>query len=183
MLSRTLRFSPPTFLLVAVLSLAPDVGAETSHEISWRTIGASHHTAIDLDQKGSPASFTVGEGDGTFGAASVQGLFEPVKVAIELCPAGAILEFHPVAGTMVRTFRPSLDQIFIKTVSGLACIFEDGTVTSENRAIVTGGTGRFEGAKGNLVTKTLPQTVSFPDWKGEFNNIINVTEGTITLPE
>jgi len=157
------------------------VTAETSHEVSWRTIGVSHHTAIDLDKQGSPASFTAGEGDGTFGVASVYGMFEPVRVPVEKCAAGAIMEFHAVAGTMVRTFRPSLDQVFIKTVSGLACIFEDGTVTSENQAIVTGGTGRFEGATGTLVTKTLPETVSFPEWKGEFNNIINVSEGTITL--
>ena len=93
------------------------------------------------------------------------------------------MEFHAVAGTMVRTFRPSLDQIFVKTVSGLACIFEDGRVTSENRAIVTGGTGRFAGATGELVTRTVPQTVSFPEWKGEFNNLVNVTEGTVTLRE
>jgi hypothetical protein len=157
--------------------------AETTHEIDWRTIGASHHTAIDLDKQGSPASFIVAEGDGTFGVASVQGMSEPLKVPVERCPAGAIMEFHSVAGTMVRTFRPSLDQIFTKTVSGLACIFEDGSVTSENQAVVTGGTGRFAGATGELVTRTLPATVSFPEWKGEFNNIINVTKGTITLRE
>ena len=55
------------------------------------------------------------------------------------------------------------------------------SVTSENEAIVVGGTGRFEGATGTLTTRTLPTTVSFPEWKGEFNNVVNVTEGTITL--
>lgn len=168
-------------LLVTVIVTPTSVLAETTHDVNWRTVGVSHHTAIDLDEKGSPASFIVGEGDGTFGVASVQGMFEPVKVPVEKCAEGAIMEFHVVAGTMVRTFRPSLDQVIIKTVSGLACIFEDGTVTSENQAIVAGGTGRFAGATGTLVSKTLPETVSFPEWKGEFNNIINVTEGTITL--
>ena len=91
------------------------------------------------------------------------------------------MEFHSVAGTMVRTFLPSLDQVFIKTLSGLACIFDDGRVTSENRAVVIGGTGRFEAATGELLSRTLPQTVAFPEWKGEFNNIINVTEGSIVL--
>jgi hypothetical protein len=181
LISRKLRPSSSTFLLIATLGLASNAAAETSHEVRWRTIGASHHSAIDLNGKGSPASFTIGEGDGTFGVASVYGMFEPQEVPIDQCPAGTIMEFHAVAGTMVRTFRPSLDQVFIKTVSGLACIFEDGSVTSENQAIVTGGTGRFEGATGTLVTKTLPKTVSFPEWKGEFNNIINVTEGSITL--
>ena len=166
---------------VAIVACASLACADGEHEVKWRTIGVSHHTAIDLDEQGSPASFTTGEGDGTFGAASVHGMFEPLRVPIEKCGAGAVMEFHAVAGTMVRTFRPSLDQVFIKTVSGLACIFGDGTVTSENQAIVTGGTGRFDGATGKLVTRTLPETVSFPEWQGEFNNIINVSEGTITL--
>jgi hypothetical protein len=137
--------------------------------------------AIDLNGKDSPASFVVGDGDGTFGAASVQGVTEPDEVPIEKCPAGAIMEFHMIGGTMVRTFRDNLDQVFVETVSGLACIFKDGSVTSENVGKVTGGTGRFEGATGELTTRTLPKTVSFPSWKGEFNNIINVREGTITL--
>lgn len=168
-------------LSMVALAVAGEGRAETTHEVQWRTIGASHHTAIDVDGKGSPASFIVAEGEGSFGPASVQGLSEPLKVAIDRCPEGAAMEFHQVAGTMIRTFRPSLDQVFIRTLSGLACIFEDGRVTSESRAVVIGGTGRFEGATGELVTRTLPQTVGFPEWKGEFNNIVNVTEGTITL--
>ena len=170
-------------VLAAGWLVASTAVAETAHEVSWRTVGVSHHTAIDLNEKGSPASFTVGEGDGTFGDASVHGMFEPVKVPVDQCGEGAVMEFHAVAGTMVRTFRPSLDQIFIKTVSGLACIFENGTVTSENQAVVVGGTGRFKGSTGTLVTKTLPETVTFSEWQGEFNNVINVTEGTITLLE
>ena len=54
-------------------------------------------------------------------------------------------------------------------------------MTSTGESEVIGGTGRFEGARGKLTTRTLPQTVSFPEWKGEFNNIMNVSEGTITL--
>ncbi len=169
------------FALIASLGMASLGQAQTTFEVAWRTIGASHHTAIDLDGKGSPASFIAARGDGTFGPASVQGMFEPLRVPIERCPEGAVMEFHSVAGTMVRTFLPSLDQVFIKTLSGLACIFEDGRVTSENRAVVIGGTGRFEAATGELLTRTLPATVAFPEWKGEFNNIINVTEGTIVL--
>ena len=42
---------------------------------------------------------------------------------------------------------------------------------------------RTEGATGELVTRTVPQTVTFPEWKGEFNNLVNVTEGTVTLRE
>ena len=175
------RHAPCLFGIVLAFQIAAAAHAETTHEVAWRTIGASVHTSVDLDGQGSPASFVVAEGDGTFGPAAVQGMSEPAQVPIEKCPAGTAMEFHMIGGTMVRTFRDHLDQVFVQTVSGLACIFEDGRVTSENEAIVIGGTGRFEGATGKLTTRTLPTTVSFPEWKGEFNNVVNVTEGTIRL--
>ncbi len=169
------------FLLV-VLTTSPALGG-TKHEVEWRTIGASVHTSIDLDEKGSPASFIVAEGDGSFGRASVQGMSEPVRVPIDRCPAGTAMEFHMVGGTMVRTFHDRLDQVFIETTSGLACISRDGSVTSTNEARIIGGTGRFAGASGTLTTTTLPETVSFPVWKGEFNNIVNVSRGTLVLQD
>jgi len=166
---------------LALLVIVGAASAETSIEIEWRTIGASVHTAVDLDGKGSPASLVVAVGDGTFGRASIQGMSEPARVPIEECPAGTAMEFHMVAGTMVRTFHDSLDQVFVQTVSGLACISETGSVTSRNQGRIVGGTGRFEGATGTLETRTLPQTVSFPEWQGEFNNIMNVSKGTLVL--
>jgi hypothetical protein len=167
--------------LISSSTIAASAAADTTHEVSWRTIGASVHTSVNLDGKASPASFVVAEGDGTFGPASVQGMTEPAPVPIEKCPAGTAMEFHMIAGTMVRTFRDNLDQVFIQTLSGLACISEAGLVTSTSEAKIIGGTGRFEGATGRLTTRTLPQTVSFSEWKGEFNNIVNVTEGSISL--
>lgn len=168
---------------LGLVGLAATAAAETPRKVEWRTIGASVHTSVDLDEKGSPASFVVALGDGTFGRASVQGMSEPARVPIEKCPPGTAMEFHMLAGTMVRTFHDRLDQVFVRTVSGLACISEGGSVTSENQAEIVGGTGRFEGATGTLTTRTLPQTVSFPEWQGEFNNIMNVSEGTIVLKD
>lgn len=170
-------------LLIASSPIASLARAETTLEVKWRTIGASVHTSVNLDGQSSPASFVVADGDGTFGRASVQGMSEPVRVPIERCPADTEMEFHMVAGTMVRTLHESLDQIFIETEAGLACISRTGSVTSENQARIIGGTGRFEGATGTLTTRTLPQTVSFPAWKGEFNNIMNVSEGRIVLKD
>jgi hypothetical protein len=166
-----------------ILLAAATTAADTSQPVEWRTIGSSAHTSIDLDGQGSPASHVVAFGDGTFGRASVQGMSEPARVPVEKCPPGTAMEFHMVAGTMVRTFMDELDQVFVRTLSGLACISEEGSVTSENQGEIFGGTGRFEGATGSVVTHTLPQTVSFPEWKGEFNNITNVTTGTIVLKD
>lgn len=163
------------------IALAARGGAKI--EVKWRTIGASVHTSVNLDGESSPASFVVADGDGTFGRASVQGMSEPVRVPIERCPADTEMEFHMVAGTMVRTLHETLEQIFVETVYGHACISKTGSVTSENEGRVIGGTGRFDGATGMLTTRTLPQTVSFPAWRGEFNNIMNVTEGTIVLKD
>mgnify|MGYP001829210448 FL=1 len=177
------RFGIALVLLHGVVAAAATTVADTSHTVEWRTIGSSAHTSIDLDGKGSPASYVVAFGDGTFGRAAVQGMSEPARVPVEKCPPGTAMEFHMVAGTMVRTFLDELDQVFIRTRSGLACISEAGSVTSENQGEIIGGTGRFEGASGIVVTRTLPQTVSFPEWKGEFNNIMNVTTGTIVLKD
>jgi hypothetical protein len=177
------RIARLMLVVIAAVPFASTAYAGTTHEVEWRTIGASVHTSVDLDEKGSPASFVVAEGDGTFGRASVQGMTEPVRVPIEKCPAGTAMEFHVVAGTMVRTFHDRLDQIFVQTVSGLACISQSGSVTSQNEAKILGGTGRFEGATGHISSRTLPQTVSFPEWEGEFNNIMNVSEGTIVLKD
>ena len=126
------RFIPTLVAGVASCCLALPGWAETEHEISWRTIGASVHTSVDLDGSGSPASFVVADGDGTFGRASVQGMTEPARVPIERCPPGTAMEFHMIAGTMVRTFHETLEQVFIESTSGLACIYEDGRVTSES---------------------------------------------------
>jgi hypothetical protein len=156
---------------IAWIAIPALAAADTTHEISWRTIGASVHTSVDLDGKGSPASFVLADGDGTFGPASIQGMTEPAEMPIEKCPAGTAMEFHVIGGTMVRTFRDTLDQVFVQTISGLACISEDGSVTSESEGRIVGGTGRFAGATGRVTTTTLPQTVTFPVWKGEFNNI------------
>lgn len=169
--------------MLAWITSASEGNAETAMEIAWRTIGASVHTSVNLDGESSPASFIVADGDGTFGPASVQGMSEPKRVPIERCPPDTAMEFHMVAGTMVRTLRDTLEQIFVETDSGLACISRTGVVTSQNVARIAGGTGRFEGATGALTTRTLPQTVSFATWKGEFNNIMNVSEGTIILKD
>lgn len=163
------------------LLLAPAAQAETSRQVTWTTVGTSFHSSVDRDEVWPPASFTVAEGGGTFGPASVQMMSGPVEVPVENCAKGAIKEYDLQANTAVRTFRDGLDQVYIKAVSGLGCIFPDGSVKSESRNIVMGGTGRFENAKGEFTTKVAPQSVSFPEWNGEVNSLIALTEGTITL--
>lgn len=180
MFAFTFRFVGVAMIAGLVVTGAHAEGSR--YTVAWQTVGAAHHTGINLDGERPPASFIVGEGNGTFGPAAVQGMHEPVNVPVSECPEGTALEFHPLAGTTVRTFRDGLDQIVYRTVSGTACI-RDGVVTSENRSIVTGGTGRFEGATGELTTTTLPQTIEFPEWNGEFNNIVQVTEGEVVLAD
>ncbi|MBW2269309.1 MAG: nuclear transport factor 2 family protein [Deltaproteobacteria bacterium] len=183
MFTRAMRQAVAAFAVLGFLLLVSDAQAATSHTVSWRTVGTSIHSSIDPDKTWPPASFTVAEGDGTFGPASVQMMSGPVEVPVEKCPGGAIKEYDLKASTAVRTFRSTLDQVYLTTVSGLGCIYPDGSVTSESRAVVSGGTGRFENASGDFTTKVIPQTVSFPEWKGEVNSLVSVTEGTIVLQE
>lgn len=163
--------------------LATDARAENAVRVSWTTVGTSIHSSIDRDGVWPPASFSVAEGGGTFGPASVQMMSGPVEVPVENCPEGAIKEYDLEANTVVRTFRNTLDQVYLQATSGLGCIFADGRVTSESRAAVIGGTGRFENAMGELTTRVAPQSVSFSQWKGEVNSLISLTEGTLVLDE
>lgn len=161
--------------------LATDARAGSAVRVSWTTIGTSVHSSIDPDKVWPPASFTVAEGSGTFGPASVQMMSGPVEVAVENCPKGAIKEYDLAANLQVRTFRDTLDQVYLQATSGLGCIFPDGSVTSESQSGVIGGTGRFANATGELTTRVAPQSVSFDEWNGEVNSLVSLTEGTIVL--
>ena len=181
MFTRSNSWTVSALAVLGGLLPALDAQGETSREVSWRTVGTSIHSSIDRDKVWPPASFTVAEGDGTFGPASVQMMSGPVEVSLENCPEGAIKEYDLTANTSVRTFRSTLDQVYVAAVSGIGCIFADGSVTSESRVVVSGGTGRFENATGELTTRVVPQSVSFSEWKGEVNSLTSITEGTIVL--
>lgn len=166
---------------LGAFSIVTDARAQTAVQVSWTTVGTSIHSSIDRDDVWPPASFTVAEGDGTFGPASVQMMSGPVEVSVENCPKNAVKEYDLKANTVVRTFRKTLDQVYLQATSGLGCIFADGSVTSESRSVVIGGTGRFENATGELTTRVAPQSVSFSRWNGEVNSLFSLTEGTLVL--
>lgn len=170
-----------TALAAGGASLAQADDAGTPVKVSWKMAGASVHTQISHDNVGPPASATHSRVKGTFGIGTVFAMVEPVVVPVTRCPKDAQYEYKMRAATNVITFDDNLDQVTYSLNNGFACQFRDGTITSEIHYDVKGGTGRFKGATGQLVARVSPEAMSYPEWKGEFNNSIYTTEGTIVL--
>ncbi len=174
--------------VLAALTLAIG-GASAAHAqdkgtpvpVSWKMAGASIHTQINHDNSGPPASATHSRVKGTFGIGSVFAMVEPIVIPVTRCPKNAKYEYKIRAATNVVTFDDNLDQIAYTLNNGYACQFEDGTITSEINYDVSGGTGRFKGATGKLTARVSPEALSYPEWKGEFNNSIYTTEGVVYL--
>ena len=165
--------------------LVASVSADDRQKISveWKGVGVSVHTYINLDNTGAPASFSRELIRGTLGEGISHTLVEPVRrKSLEHCPK-AKYEYEILESRTVVTFSRELDQLFLKAVSGESCIFsknDKSTATAVTEFVVTGGTGRFVDASGE-VTTTVNQAVIFDEWKGNYNSLESVTVGTIYL--
>ena len=165
----------------AASALADDGKAQ---KVSWKAAGVSIHTQISMDRNWPPASMNHGRVKGTFGMGMLHSMVEPVQVEVSSkCPANTKYEYTMLEATNVVTFDSDLDQLIYRNKSGICCISADGKITSTLESEVVGGTGRFEGATGTLTTTLRDEggSVSFEEWKGEFNNMNSFTEGTIVL--
>lgn len=174
---------PALIAAFAAISM-PAAAAETGgkeQQVKWKAAGVSIHTQISMDRNWPPASMNHARINGTLGSGVEHGMVEPAVVPLNRCPKNAKIEYKILAGTHVVTFDDSLDQLMYRTTDGYCCIFEDGSITAETISEVTGGTGRYKGATGKLIGRVSPEAVSFPEWKGEFNNSISTTEGTLVL--
>lgn len=177
------------FVLAALAGITMISGASAAHaaddtieqKVSWKMAGVSLHTQISMDRNWPPASMNTGRISGTLGSGMSQGMTEPERVPVSRCPKNATLEYNIIASNNVITLDDGLDQLTYRLKSGYCCMFADNSITAETISEVTGGTGRFKGATGTLVTTVSPEAVSFPEWKGEFNNSISLTEGTLVL--
>lgn len=179
-----MKFASLALAGVALISTAPAAFAEdgkTEQKVSWKMAGVSLHTQISMDRNWPPASMNQGRINGTLGLGFEQGMVEPERVAVSRCPKNATHEYNLIASNHVVTLDDGLDQLMYKLKSGYCCMFPDNSITAETISEVTGGTGRFKGATGTLVSRVSPEAVSFPEWKGEFNNSISYTEGTLVL--
>lgn len=179
-----MKFASVALLAMATVAIAPAAHAEggkTEKKVSWKMAGVSLHTQISMDRNWPPASMNHGRINGTLGLGIEHSMVEPERVRITRCPKNATYEYNIIAANHVVTLDDGLDQLMYRLKSGYCCMFPDNSITAEMESEVTGGTGRFKGATGTLISRVSPEAVSFPEWKGEFNNSISITEGTLVL--
>lgn len=182
---RKLSFSMPVVVAVVGSAVAGAAFAQDgqAQKVSWKAAGVSIHTQISLDRNWPPASMNHARINGTFGLGMLHSMVEPARVEVSQCPAETKYEYKILEATNVVTLDSDLSQLIYQSKSGLCCITADGKITATMDLEVVGGTGRFKGATGTLKSIMTDEggSVSFDEWKGEFNNMSSLTEGTIVL--
>ncbi|MDH3614410.1 MAG: hypothetical protein OES10_14170 [Gammaproteobacteria bacterium] len=146
-------------------------------KIDQRFSGVSHPTMVDTNGDEAFASTFSFQLKGSPGKATIQSVGEFTAFAPGDCPDGG-LRSDLIQQSFVETFK-DLSMLFFVTTTGHTCFnlstFEIG---GELSGIITGGTGRFEGATGSWTTKfeafLVGQTVTAT---------IGTTKGTIHVPD
>ena len=143
-------------LIIAVYAGIIVSGAAQAGEIiiDQRWSAVNHQTAIDTNDDGFFANTASFQFRGSPGRATAQsvGEFTPLAPGPD-CPVGA-LQSDLVQQSVVQMYS-DLSMIFFVGTSGHICVnfvplFE---ITGQVAGIITGGTGRFEGAIGSWATE------------------------------
>jgi hypothetical protein len=178
-------------LAVALAALGIAVSADDrnghrgkSRSVNWKIAGSIFNDIQAVPSPGaSPASFTLLNlsAKGSPGKARIEvvGTSQLVPLS-DLCPDGTGLQFE-FEGGFVATFS-DLSMLFFVIDDALdaknaLCIDFQGPATGVFDYLVTGGTGRFEGATGRVTVRNTAWGVS-PALSAEIGEIV----GTIELP-
>jgi hypothetical protein len=152
-------------------------GAAQSGEIRYdqRFSGVGRATAVDTNNDGLFIDTFSFQAKGSPGKATIEsmGEFKPVMPG-----AGCDLQSELVQQSFVSTFNDG-SMLFHVTTAGQNCVtFVPFSITGHLEGIITGGTGRFEGATGTWI-------VEFEAWPvGEtMSATIGTTKGTIIVPD
>ena len=167
-------------LFIAVCAGLVLSGAAQSGEmiINQRFSGVGHPTMVDTDGDGVFAGASSFQLKGNPGKATMLALAEFTDFAFVGIP-GCDLRAELVQESFVETFSDG-SMLFFEATSGFNCVnlatFEIGGQLS---GIITGGTGRFEGATGSWI---IPEFEAF--LVGQTQNALTGTfKGTIDVPD
>jgi hypothetical protein len=157
-----------TLLCLGVLFAPVSSAGETP--ISIRYAGSGWDTHVDgFVPDGSNVSLTTGTAQGTFGNSTITITTEWVTDQTVTCPAAYPIKYSLVYSASVLTF-PEQSQLFGIAESGWICATNEGVYYGEVTGIYVGGTGRFEAATGDYVSKFdgayLEPNVSFRSIRG-----------------
>ena len=139
-------------LLCLGVLFAPVSGAGET-PISIRYAGSGWDTHVDgFVPDGHNVSLTMGTAQGTFGNSTITITTEWVPDQTVTCPAAYPLKYSLVYSATVLTFGER-SQLFAIAQSGWICATNEGVYYGEVTGTYVGGTGRFEAATGDYVSK------------------------------
>ena len=162
-------------LLCLGVAFAP-VSSAGESPISLRYAGSGWDTHVDgFYPDGANVSLTNGTGKGTFGTFTIAITTEFKLDSAVSCPEGFTLKYALVYSAAILTFEDQ-SQLFGVAPIGRICATEGGQYFGEVSGAYVGGTGRFQTATGDFVSKFDGQ---FLEPNLDFRSIQGTVEGTV----
>jgi hypothetical protein len=167
-------FASSAVVCLGVLFSPVSSAGETS--ISLRYAGSGWDTHADgYNPDGNNVSLTTGTAQGTFGNSTITITTEWRIENAVTCPVGFPLKYSLVYSAAVLTF-PDQSQLFGISQNGWICATETGQYYGEVTGAYVGGTGRFQAATGDYVSKFDGQ---YLEQNVDFRSIRGTVEGTV----
>jgi len=167
--TRTKTGFAASFALLCVGLLASSLSVAGEKPVSLKYAGSGWDTHVDgVVADGHNVSLSTGSAQGTFGHSTITitAEFTPADIA---CPADYPREYALVYSATVLTF-PDQSQLFGIAQTGWICATSEGVYFGEVSGAYVGGTGRFQTATGDFVSKFdgayLEPTLNFRSIRG-----------------
>lgn len=144
--------------------------------ISIRYAGSGWDTHVDgFVPDGQNVSLTTGTAQGTFGNSTITITTEWVPDDSVTCPAAFPIKYALIYSASILTF-PEQSQLFGIAQSGWICANNAGVYYGEVTGAYVGGTGRFQDATGDFVSKF---DGAYLEPNLDFRSIRGTAEGTV----
>jgi hypothetical protein len=140
-----------TVLCIGLLAAPMGNAGETTISVQYAGVGWVTHVDGFVPD-GSNVDLTTGTAQGTFGNSEITITTEFMPNPALTCPAEFTLKYALVYSATVLTMRDQ-SQLFGVSQQGWICATEGGIYFGEVEGVYVGGTGRFEDATGDFVSK------------------------------
>jgi hypothetical protein len=147
---------------------------ETPISLRYAGTGWDSH-AGGCNPDGNKVSLTTGTAQGTFGNSTITITTEWRIENAVTCSVGFPLKYSLVNSAVVLTF-PDQSQLFGISQTGWICVTAAGQYFGEVSGAYVGGTGRFQSATGDYVSKFDGQ---YLEQNVDFRSIRGTVEGTV----
>ena len=164
------------------LMLCVPASQADTESITVTFAGTGYDTTVDNFDDGLPLGLVSAHAKGSFGAKQVDISSEFLEADVD-CQAGYLIELGLVYSAWVITYADN-SQTFGYCPSGWACVNPTtGHYYGEVEGVFLGGTGRFEGVSGELISRYDGYNLEPPGLEPVgFRTMTGKTTGTIELP-